>query len=448
MKRILVFVLMLAPIVAFAQGTLLQSGPMVAWSEMRECAVWVQTKKPAKVQVKYKEKGTAGPELSTEVKATDSRLAHTVTLVADKVTPGKRYSYDVYINGKKVVLPYPTEFQSLELWQYRKDPPNFTVAVGSCTYVNDSLYDRPKKPYGSEYQVFEVIAKAKPDAMVWIGDNTYTREADWNSWTGVLHRYTHTRSLKEMQPLLASTHHYGTWDDHDYGPNDSDRSFWGKKMTSEVFSAFFPSLNTGLAGEGSKVSTFFWGDAQFFLLDDRWFRAPNEERNPDRDYFGPAQLQWLKDALTFSRAKFKIILSGGQMISPVALYENYAIYPGEQKKFLAMLAEIEVPGIVLLSGDRHHTELMKLERPGLYPLYEVTTSPLTAGVANPKEENALRVPGTLVEAHNAAMLSFSGKTKERVLRISILKADGTEAWVREIKEEELRKPASPKGEQK
>jgi alkaline phosphatase D len=437
MKKIILIVLAFMPTLLFAQS-LLQSGPMVAWSEVRECAVWVQTVQPATVQVKYKEKGSSGPELATKVVRTADDFANTATLVADKVAPGKRYTYDVYINNKKVSLPYPTEFQSQELWLYRKDPPNFTVAVGSCTYVNDSIYDRPGKPYGSQYQIFNTLTKAKPDAMIWIGDNTYTREADWNTRTGILHRFTHTRSLLEMQPFLASTHNYATWDDHDYGPNDADRSYWGKNTTSEVFSAFFPSLNTGLAGTGSKTSTFFWGDAQFFLLDDRWFRAPNEDPNPDRDYFGAAQMQWLKDALTFSRARFKIILSGGQMISPAAVYENYAIYPGEQKKFIQMLEDTKAKGVVLLSGDRHHTELMKLERPNSYPLYEITTSPLTAGVANPKEDNALRVPGTLVEAHNAAMLSFSGTAKDRVLKVTILKADGAEAWTREIKASELK----------
>jgi len=417
---------------------MLQSGPMLAWSDLRECAIWVQTTAPAKVQIKYKEVGTTGPELSTTETNTDDKLANTVTVLADKVTPGKRYSYDVYINGKKVALPYPTVLQSQELWQYRKDPPNFTMAVGSCTYVNDSLYDRPGKGYGGDYQIFEQIAKAKPDAMLWIGDNTYTREGDWNSRTGLLYRYTHTRKLPQMQPLLASTHNYGTWDDHDYGPNDADRSYWGKNISSEVFSAFFPMLNTSLAGPGSKVSTFFWGDAQFFVLDDMWFRAPNQDKNPDKDYFGPAQLQWLQDALLFSKAQFKIIVSGGQMISPLVVYENYSTYTTEYKKFLQMLQDTKAKGVLLVSGDRHQTELMKMDRPGTYPLYELTTSPLTAGTARSIEENPIRVADTFVKERNAALLNFSGPKDDRTLKISILKADGTTAWTRDIKAAELK----------
>ena len=49
--------------------------------------------------------------------------------------------------------------------------------------------------------------------MIWLGDNIYLREVDWYPAFGILARNTHTRSLPEMQPLLASTHHYAIWDD-------------------------------------------------------------------------------------------------------------------------------------------------------------------------------------------------------------------------------------------
>jgi alkaline phosphatase D len=429
---------------AKAVVSLLKAGPMLAWSEIREVGIWVQTTGPARVQVRYSEidtagKGVIGQELSTKELETDPELAYTKTLVADLVSPGKRYRYDLYINGKKVSRPYRTEFISQPLWQYRTAPPTFTVAVGSCTYVNDSVYDRPGKGYGSDYKIFNSLASAKPELMLWIGDNTYLREADWTTRTGILHRFSHTRALAEMQPLLASTHHYATWDDHDYGPNDADRSYPAKKTTSEVFNAFYPGLFRGQAGEGSMTSTFTWGDVQFFLLDDRWHRGPNEEKNGEKDYFGAEQLRWLEDALTFSRAKFKVIASGGQLLNPAAFFENYATYPAEQKKFIELVARSNARGVVMLSGDRHHTVLLKKDREGKYPLYELTTSSLTAGTASPKEEEgALRVPETLVKEHNYALLTFSGVAEERLLTMRICNADGIEVWKREIKASELK----------
>jgi alkaline phosphatase D len=45
--------LLLLPLLAFAQEKLLKAGPMVGYSEMREVALWVQTTGPAKVRFAY-----------------------------------------------------------------------------------------------------------------------------------------------------------------------------------------------------------------------------------------------------------------------------------------------------------------------------------------------------------------------------------------------------------
>ena len=433
----LLFTFYFAP-TAQAQKAQLATGPMVAWSEMLECAVWVQTTAPAQVQLSYYDLANPGKVMTSRTLATNADLANTATLIADQVQPGKRYHYDVLVNKKKATLPYATEFQTQKLWQYRTDPPEFTIATGSCNYVPDSTYDRPGKPYGSEHQIFDAMAKSKPDAMVWLGDNTYTREPDWGSRTGMLYRYSHTRRQPQMQALLASTHNYAIWDDHDFGVNDADRSFWHKNQSQDIFNAFWPMGNTNLTGLGGCTSTFMWGDVQFFMLDDRWFRAPNDDKDSARAYFGAEQLRWLKDALIGSRAPFKIICGGGQMISPVRIYENYAQYPGEQRALLKAIQESGARGVVLLSGDRHHTELMRLDRPGTYPLHELTCSSLTAGSANPKEINSTRVEGTLLTKHNYALLKFAGKREDRTMTMSLRDVNGAELWSRTLSAKDLK----------
>ena len=112
--------------------------------------------------------------------------------------------------------PYKLRFQTLKLWQHREEPPPFRVALGSCAFVNEAPYDRPGRGYGNDYEIFMSINDRRPDIMLWLGDNTYLREPDWNTRTGVLNRYTHTRSLPQMQPLLAASHNYAIWDDHDF----------------------------------------------------------------------------------------------------------------------------------------------------------------------------------------------------------------------------------------
>lgn len=418
----------------------LQSGPMVGYSDMREVMLWAQTKQAARVQIRYHETGKPESIHLTNEVLTNPQAAFTAHLLANQVDPGKKYEYELLIEGQKVSLPYPTQFQTQSLWQYRTDPPTFRFGVGSCTYVNEPDTDRPGTPYGGGYEIFTNLAAQKPDFMLWTGDNTYTRETDWNSRTGILRRYTHTRSLPEMQPLLASTHNYATWDDHDYGPNDSDRSYWLKPVTLDAFKLFWANpnyiFNEGCAG------TFFWNDCQFFLLDDRTFRAPNDMPDgPAKAYFGDAQMQWLLDALTFSKATFKFIVTGGQIVNPTKAFENYAIYGIERDKLFNALARANIPGVLFITGDRHHTVLHKLDRPNTYPLYDLTISPLTSGPAQPAAEELKQptyVPGTLFADRNFGILSVDGPLKDRILTITVYDQKGIEKWKREVRSNELK----------
>ncbi|MFN3638833.1 MAG: alkaline phosphatase D family protein [Chloroherpetonaceae bacterium] len=442
MKNIVLsFFLLVHASLLLAQAELLQSGPMLGYSDMKETLLWVQTKSQAKVKFEYWEKGKPEQKFTTEELYTNKQTAFTAKAIADKVEPGRRYEYALYINGQKVERPYPLEFQTQPLWQWRTDPPEFTIAVGSCAYINEEQYDRPGRSYGSNYDIFKSIYSKKPDVMLWLGDNIYLREPDWNTREGIFHRYTHARSLPELQPLLASTHHYAIWDDHDYGPNDHDRSFWNKETTLEAFKLFWGNPAYGVAGLNGITGQAQWGDVEIFLLDNRYNRTPNARKTQTRTILGEAQFQWLIDALVTSKATFKLIAIGGQVLNSVAKYETYEnIAPEEKARLIQAITDEGIQGVIFIDGDRHHTELSKLERKGTYPLYDLTVSPLTSGVSvnAAKEENAHRVPETIVTEHNFGILKFSGKQNERVLTITIYNKDGNPLWTRELKASDLR----------
>lgn len=228
-----------------AQSNLLQSGPMLGYSEMREVKLWVQTTEPAEVYFTYYEKNNPDAIYVTETVATNKDYGYTAHLIADMVLPGRNYSYELYINDKKIDFEYPLEFQTLKDWKYKSEPPEFSFAIGSCSFINDEMFDRKGNPYGGGYKIYESIYNNNPDFMIWLGDNVYFREADWNTKTGMYYRYTQVRSLPEMQPLLASVHNYAIWDDHDYGPNNSNRSFHNKQIARNAFIDFWGNLSYG-----------------------------------------------------------------------------------------------------------------------------------------------------------------------------------------------------------
>lgn len=446
MIRTLVAVFLFLPSLVAAQAraapVTLQSGPMVGASDLREVKLWAQTTGPARVRVVYWDSAAPGTRRSTAEVLTRRDSAFVAHLVADLVEPGRSYGYEVQVNGRAIPRPYPLKFRTPPLWQYRTDPPAFTMLLGSCFYVREAGTDRPSSNYGDSTQIVTSMAARRAEVMLWLGDNTYLREPDWNSWTGIFRRWTSTRSLPALQPLLGATANYAAWDDHDFGPNDADRSFWNKDATKAGFDLFWRNPSSGLPGTGGGVvSQFAWGDVEVFLMDDRWFRSPNRRRTAEpRDYFGEAQLQWLIDALTSSRATFKLVAVGGQVMNPAAVFENYATYPAERQRLIDLITQERIPGVVFLSGDRHHTELTRLERTGAYPLYDLTVSPLSAGVSAPSrdEQNSARVEGTLVNALNFGALEFSGPREARVMTMRIYDSSGKELWSRAITAAELR----------
>ena len=419
---------------------LINSGPMVGYSTMQEVLLWVQTSENAKVHFEYYEIDNPSIRFKTDEKITEKKTGFVAKLIADQVMPGKKYNYEIFINDIKVFRDYEMEFQTQQLWKWRTDPPDFKFIIGSCSYVNEPKFDRPGEPYGSNFEIFNSINKKNPDFMLWLGDNTYLRESDWNSRTGFIKRYSHTRALRELQPLLASTHHYATWDDHDYGPNNSDGSFWLKETASEIFKLFWTNPNYDVTGKGGITGHFQWSDVDFFLMDNRYHRTSNNNFTEDRQILGKEQIDWLINALTFSQATFKFIAIGGQVISSGAVYENYANYPEERKYLLDKIREAKIEGVIFLDGDRHHTVLSKMqENEEVYPLYDLTCSSLTAGVNDDDESyNIYSLKETLVGENNFGMLNVTGPANNRVLIIKIFDKDGQELWKKSISANDLK----------
>ena len=437
MKQSILFSLMF--ISTYAQD-LINSGPMVGYSTMQEVLLWVQTEERANVHFEYYEIDNPKVKFSTDKIETEKKNGYVAKLIADQVIPGKKYKYEVYVNNYKIERNYAMEFQTQELWKWRTDPPDVKFIIGSCSYINEPKFDRPGKPYGSNFEIFNSINKKKPDFMLWLGDNTYLREPDWNSRTGFIKRYSHTRAFPELQPLLASTHHYATWDDHDYGPNNSDGSFWLKETASEIFKLFWGNPNYNVTGKGGITGFFQWSDLDFFLLDNRYHRTANNNLTGNRQMLGKDQIDWLINALSFSQASFKFVAVGGQVISNGAVYENYATYPDERKYLLDKIREAKIEGVIFLDGDRHHTILSKMqETKNVYPLYDLTCSSLTAGVNNDNEPyNSFKLEETFVNVNNFGMLNVTGPTNDRELTIQIFDKDGKELWIKSIKANDLK----------
>ena len=425
------------------------SGPMIGYVEHREVLLWMEVAPDVKsVIVEYWKAGSAKKQKQV-FNLEGSRYYQPVKLSIGNLEMGTTYNYSVLINGKEVKRDFPLAFTTKKLWEYRTDPPDFSFLFGSCAYINDSTYDRPGAPYGQSLQIYESMYRQPSDFTLWVGDNVYLRPADWSSQYGISYRYHYNRKTPALQPLLASRPNYATWDDHDYGPNDSDKYYELKDETRKTFSNYWGNKSYGENGKGI-YSKFTWSDAEFFLVDNRYFRTSkyiadsiNGALNLDKDYLGEEQMKWLLGSLLNSDAKFKFIVTGSQFVSPVNDFENWRQFKEEWHQLINFIVEHKINGVIFLSGDRHFTEVNKLPVEGFYPIYDITSSPLSSrpysGVKTSEEAiNPLRVENTLVAEQNFIKVSIKGDRRNRVILLQDYNINNELLWKLEIPYEEIR----------
>ncbi len=434
----------------FAQQNKLVSGPWAGDVQMRTAIIWAEVSTNVKkVAVQYYSANNPAKKMVMVYKGTVGNDFNPIKIQINGLAFNTTYYYSLFIDGKEIKTAFTTKFITQDLWQWRKPAPDFSFLAGSCNYVNDPAVDRPGKPYGGDSSIFETMAKSGAAFHVWMGDNWYTREVDFGSAWGLNYRASHDRAQKIIQPFMAAMPQYAIWDDHDYGPDNSGKSFYLKNESRELFKKYMlnPSFGEEERGIYTKVS---YSDVDLFLTDDRYFRSEddmpdsvNGMPSKDKHFFGPAQMEWLKNALQYSSATFKIIVVGSQVLNPLSKVECMQQYSHEYNELINFIKTQKISGVLFFSGDRHHSEIIKIVPPDFYPLYDVTISPYTAGVskATGNEKNhPFRIPNTLVELQNFGKMGVSGPKESRNLNVEFIGIKGEQLANFTINSNELKVP--------
>ncbi len=302
----------------------------------------------------------------------------------------------------------------------------FKVAFGSCGSQNNPL------------PIFDVAVKHKPNLFLFLGDNIYGDTKDM----GVLQKkYDQLAAKPTFQNLKKNVPIIATWDDHDYGWNDTGRHYPFKKESKEMFLRFFdePQNSERRQHEGIYTSYFYTVKGkkiQIILLDNRTFRDDllpyRNEFKEDKRYFyeldyaphtgedstflGEQQWAWLEKELS-KPADVRLIGSGSQFSIEFNGYEAWANFPHEQKRMLDLIKKTRANGVVFLTGDVHYAEISKLSAEGIYPIYDITSSGLSSTwhFATP---NKNRIEGPIMENH-FGLLSIDCRKKEPILLMEI-----------------------------
>lgn len=273
------------------------------------------------------------------------------------------------------------------------------ILVGSCA---DMSVNR-------DVPTFEAMAGANGDMTLLCGDNCYyvhadlrtgetgPRPRDWESACRMLLRQIEARNHPQFTELSRSTPVFSTWDDHDFAYNNASglefTDDWvGRKVAGAVFRAMWPNPFQSASTSESIHYSFRWGPCRVFMTDSRFHKD-----KPNSVVWGDAQLQWLLNGMTSSSAPLKIVVTSGQFLFNRDDQEGHATQaPAERQAFLDhVLGAARIPAsvtgrVLLLSGDVHFSELMRL--PGSEPprILELTSSPMRRDglSAHPKAEKA------------------------------------------------------------
>ena len=318
--------------------------------------------------------GTDATPLQLRVLNDDGQVTHqqTITPEADQdhcvqwrvngLTPGRRYDYQVFRNEDQPLAA--SSFTTAAPMDARVPT---SVGFGSCADEGE----------GSS-SVWDRIRLDKVDAMVLLGDTPYidtTELATQRSRNRIFAQVPGFARLAREIPI------YATWDDHDFGRNDTDGNLPGKENSRQAFLEYHPNPSAGHDDQGI-YTNFRVGELEVFLLDARWFartmKSPFAEDQPT--LLGERQWQWLREKLASSTATFKAITTGMIFNGSVRPFKTdyWAHYPHELDALYRLIGELEVSGVVLVGGDIHRQRIVRHDTREVagYDLIEFISSPI------------------------------------------------------------------------
>jgi len=340
-------------------------GPMLGCVTDSSAKFWVRTANKVSVQVYASAAQKRLSVIKSTVVKTSSPKDFTAVLTVEGLKPDTKYYYDLVVNGK--IEP--------KRWSFRTFPPSGTKTKFQIGFGGGAGYTPQHE------RMWKTIAAHNLPAFLFLGDNVYID----NPTRTAVQQYCYYRrqSRPEFRNFAASTAIYAIWDDHDFTTNDK----WGgpeidkPKWKIPVWRTFRNNWNNPNYGGGERQPgcwfDFSIGDVDFFMLDGRYYRTNPKSKNPS--ILGPAQKKWLFKKLKASTATFKVLASPVPWAfgtKPGSL-DTWEGYKQEREDIFAFLEANRIDGVILLSADRHRSDVWKIERTNGYALYEFESSKLT-----------------------------------------------------------------------
>lgn len=249
--------------------------------------------------------------------------------------PATRYRWAVAVAGRE------DRYRSGALTTLPAGRASFTLAFGSCAST------------GSNGQVFDRIREVAPLLFIHTGDFHY-EDIDDDAPEAIRAAYARSLRAPAQQALWLEVPVLYTWDDHDYGGNDSDRTTRSRAAARAVYREIVPHYPLPLDGPIAQAVTV--GRVRVIVTDSRSERDPSRwQDGPGKSMLGERQLAWLFEELLRARDEAALIVwvNSVPWISSESSGDSWAAYADERRRIADFLVEHRIENLVMLSGDGH-----------------------------------------------------------------------------------------------
>ncbi|MDG2123060.1 MAG: alkaline phosphatase D family protein, partial [Verrucomicrobiales bacterium] len=401
----------LRPKLGLGSGSLVH-GPVLGNLTGTSIDIWTRTAKAAKLQVSASESAGFASPLTSQIAGSTAESDFTAVVTLTDLKPNTTYHYRVAVDGK--TIPQTHTFKTLAP---AGSPAKFRIAFGGgAGYV----------PVNE--RAFDTIAAQKPDALFLLGDNVYSD--DPGSPAMQHYCYYRRQSRPEFSRLAATVPTFSIWDDHDFGTNDCsggpdpDLPAW-KRPVWNVFQNNWP--NPPYASTDANPGCYYdflLGDVHFIMLDGRYHRDLKGTRNNGTPtMLGTVQRAWLLETIKNSTAGLRVLCSPVPWVYGAKgnSRDTWNGFKEERSQIFDFLTENKIPGVLLMSADRHRSDLWKIDRPGTYPLYEFNSSRLTNQHVHPEMKSAVF---SYNKKQSFGLVDFDTTLGDPTISYSVLSIDG------------------------
>lgn len=350
---------------AIHSGPYLELGPMLGHVGPTNVAVWLKASGPALLSVVVGEQPSLADREGFKAGKLEAGSFFSTKVELTGLNPATRYYYAVLVDGE---LATPRPFPS-----FVTAPAPGTSGHQRFAFVSCVGY----QGFDSAAAWADLATRTNFDLLLMLGDNHYgdtTEPAKHFEKFGVQRRLPGYAEVSQRVPQ------YAIWDNHDYGPDPTDKRQPKKADSLRAFQMLWANPAFGEPDNPGVYFKFTRGDIDFFMLDGRYYRDPNNApEDGKKTHLGEKQLAWLKRELVASKSKIKVLAAGGEWQTH-GLPASWTSFARERAELFKHIEDNGITGVLLLSGDRHFTAAYQAAG----KFIEVTSGPMGSKNVDPK----------------------------------------------------------------